>query len=203
MYRAAVYGILGYLSGSILYANVFGGLFGKRDRLEQSADKNPGTANAFLYCGFWCGLLTLLCDLLKGFLPVFLYLRTAPLQRNWWLALVLAGPVIGHCFPVFYRFQGGKGIAVTFGCLLGLLPYRAPAAFLAAMFVFFSLGLRVTPHYYRTLVSYLTALAVMWAGGVYPAVRMGFMCITGVVCLRLHLSREEKKKPQIRLLWMH
>ena len=74
MVRAAMFAVLGYLSGSVLYARVFARLFRKENMLEQSRDQNPGTANAFLYGGFWCGTLTLVFDLLKGFLPVYLFL---------------------------------------------------------------------------------------------------------------------------------
>ena len=55
--------LLGYLSGSVLYARVFARLFGKEEMIENSRDRNPGTANAFMYGGFWCGLLTLICDI--------------------------------------------------------------------------------------------------------------------------------------------
>ena len=64
--------LFGYLSGSVLYARIFARMFGKKDMLENSRDKNPGTANAFMYGGFSCGFLTLLFDLLMGFVPVFL-----------------------------------------------------------------------------------------------------------------------------------
>ena len=121
-----VFIILGYMSGSVLYADLFGSLFGKKELYQNSADKNPGTANAYIYGGFWCGTLTLIFDLLKGFLPVFLYLQLAPEPESWGLALVISAPVIGHIFPLFNKFHGGKGIAATFGCLLGLFPYLKP-----------------------------------------------------------------------------
>ncbi len=94
--------LLGYLSGSVLYARIFSKLFGEEEMIEKSKDKNPGTANAFVYGGFWCGVLTLICDIGKGFLPVWLYLR---LQQGMQmevsgLALVFAAPVVGHVFPV-------------------------------------------------------------------------------------------------------
>ena len=130
--------LLGYLSGSILYARVFARLFGKEDMILNSKDHNPGTANAFMYAGFWCGLLTLICDIAKGFVPVYLFLSAAGASRPGVLAtsLVMAAPVIGHAFPVFYGFHGGKGIAVTFGSLLGFFPSLKPALILAAFFIF-------------------------------------------------------------------
>ena len=75
MLQTSFFICLGYLSGSVLYARVFAGIFNREDMFLQSGDHNPGTANAFLYGGFWCGLFTLIFDILKGFLPVFLFMR--------------------------------------------------------------------------------------------------------------------------------
>lgn len=195
--------LLGYLSGSVLWANVFGDLFGTRVRLQESPDQNPGTVNAFRYCGFWCGVLTLLGDLLKGFLPVFLYLRAADAPWSWGLAPVLAAPVAGHIFPVFYKFKGGKGIAVTFGCLLGLCPYCRPVLLFAGVFIFLSVVLRITPDFYRTVAAYLLTALLLPAVRARVAVRAGFLLVTGVVCFRLHRSAEEREKPEVKLLWKH
>ena len=67
--------LIGYLSGSVLYARIFGYLFKHKDITQNTKDNNPGTANAFINGGFFCGICTLVCDLLKGFVPVFIYLR--------------------------------------------------------------------------------------------------------------------------------
>ena len=79
MNLAVVYSLIGYLSGSILYADVFAKLF-KKDIYKDSRDKNPGTANAFQFGGFRCGLCTLICELLKGFLPVYCYVNYVSLK---------------------------------------------------------------------------------------------------------------------------
>ena len=197
--------LLGYLSGSVLYARVFAHLFGKERMLENSRDKNPGSANAFMYGGFWCGLLTLICDIGKGFVPVFLFIRAAEQLRPGVFAtsMVLAAPVIGHVFPVFYRFRGGKGIAATFGSLLGLFPALKPAVILAVFFIFFSVILRISPHFYRTLMAYFCALFCMMLRVDQRAVTLGFAIITVAVCIRMHASAEEKEKMRVKLLWMH
>lgn len=197
--------LLGYLSGSVLYARVFARIFGKEKALENSRDKNPGTANAFMYGGFWCGLLTLICDIGKGFVPVFLFMRAAVQIRPGVLvtSLVLAAPVIGHVFPIFYRFRGGKGIAATFGSLLGLFPALEPAVILAVFFIFFSVILRVSPHFYRTLTAYFCALVCMVRNIDQRAVPLGFAVITAVVWIRMFASAEEREKMKVKLLWMH
>lgn len=197
-----LYILLGYLSGSVLYARIAAKVFHKPQLLQCSPDQNPGAANAFQYGGFWCGVFTLSGDLLKGFLPVFLYYRAVPEGGNALLeALALAAPVLGHTFPVFFRFRGGKGIAVSFGCLLGLFPYWQAAGLLAALFIFFSVVLVISPHFYRTAATYLTAAVTMEFLVKPLPVRLGFWLMTAVVLLRLHMSVEEREKPEVALLW--
>ncbi len=200
--RNILFVLLGYLSGSVLYARIFSEIFKKENMIENSRDKNPGAANAFQYGGFWCGLLTLTCDIAKGFLPVFLFMRWLPFLNPGSLsvAFVLAAPVIGHVFPLFYGFRGGKGIAVTFGCLLGILPIWRPFAILALWFIFFSVVLRITPHYHRTLAAYFASLICMACVGCPGAVLTGFALITVMVCVRMAASPEEKEKMRVRFL---
>lgn len=202
--RISIFVLAGYLSGSVLYARVFAKLFKIENFTEMSPDHNPGTANAFRYGGFWCGLLTLVCDFLKGFLPVFLYMTYirpgAPDGLSF--SLVMAAPVIGHVFPVFCRFQGGKGIAVTFGCLVGLLPIWQPLALLAVYFIFFSVVFRISSHYHRTLITYLCSLISVFFTAGTPAIWVGFLIISAAVIFRLLISKEDKEHMEVKLLWM-
>ncbi len=197
--------LIGYLSGSILYAKIFGSLIKGTDIITGTKDKNPGTANAFMQGGFWCGTLTLVFDMLKGFLPVYWYSHSSAAWQSdgFWLALILAAPVFGHIYPVFYHFRGGKGIATTFGCLLGLFPNIEAALILAFFFLFFSLILRVTPHFNRTICTYFAALISMKLLGINRFVVAGFLFITIGVFVRLYTSKEEREKCRVRLLWRH
>ena len=197
--------IAGYLSGNILYAKVFGLLLVHKDITAGTRDGNPGTANAFQHGGLVCGTMTLICELLKGFLPVYLYLQgRSPAECPAIFALILAVPVMGHAFPIFYGFHGGKGIAVSFGCLLGL--YRSywlwAALLLAVPFLFFSLILCVTPHFYRTVWTYISSSLLVF---LLPAktVWVGMLMISGIVLLRLHLSTEVREEMQVRILGIH
>ncbi len=197
--KIIIFTVLGYLSGSVLYAPLFAKLFGKGDIIEKSRDKNPGTANAFMYGGFVCGLATLICDLSKGFFPVWLCMRGAFDMRA--LPFVVAAPVAGHAFSLFNHFKGGKGIATSFGVLLGLLPMWQPVISLALFFVFFSLILRITPHYYRTLASYIAALISLFLiVGLTPPL-FGFGVICAIVFVRMLASKEVKTNFEVKLLW--
>lgn len=188
----------GYLSGSILFARVYGALFGK-DLISNSTDGNPGTSNAFIYGGMLCGTLTLLGDLIKGFLPVFLYLYMTRGNMDIYLAPVLVSPVLGHIFPCFYRFRGGKGIAVSFGCLLGLLPVSAPLLTLAVIYVLLSVAVRISPHYYRTIVTYCLFAAISARFAVSAGVTLGCALISLLIIFRHLKSREEKQKFEVSL----
>ncbi len=197
--------VAGYCSGSLLFAQLTAKLFHKPAILQDSKDGNPGTTNAFRYGGFWCGTITLLGDLLKGVIPIYLYQKfgddftAVPVLS----ALVLIAPVLGHAFPVFYGFHGGKGIAVTFGCLLGLLPNYIPLVMFAGTFILFSTVLRITPHFHRTLITYLFTSIGLFVLGCERSILIGFLIITLTVCLRLYMSKEEKEKMVVKLLWMH
>lgn len=207
MVRIVIYALLGYVSGSVLYARFWAKILKKEDITLKSGDRNPGTTNAFKYGGFLCGFLTLVCDILKGFIPVKLYLMGGDEFAifDWRFALVLCAPVVGHVFPVFYNFSGGKGIAATFGVLLGLLPVFEPVFIMALSFIFFSLILKISPHFYRTIVSYIAALLALGVFGAnkdLASVAIGFSIISIAVGYRLYKSPEERKKVRINLLWM-
>lgn len=203
MLRTLIFTTIGYLSGSILFARLFGQILKKKDITLESPDQNPGTFNAFRNGGFLCGTLTLCGDLMKGFLPVFLYLRTDAVAKNIGLAFILTAPVFGHILPVFHKFQGGKGIAVSFGCLLGLLPEYRPVIILAFFFLFFSLIVKVTPNYHKTLFTYLFSVIGMGIFVPNMSISFGFMLIAGLIMLKLLFSAEKKDKCRVKMVWKH
>ena len=164
-----MYVIAGYLSGSVLYARVFLQLFGKADEYRQSKDENPGTANAFAYGGFACGVLTLAGDMLKGFLPVWLFLHSGEDITPVTLALVL------------------------------LAPLWSPVLLFAGAFVFFSVVVKITPHFQRTAITYFVTVLLEAFTHQPDGVVLGFALISGVVFLRLHMSREPREHTQVLL----
>src|SRR5574344_1770547 len=117
--------ILAYLLGSLSFAILLSHLSGGPDP-RASGSGNPGATNMLRVAGKKLAVLTLLGDLLKGLLPVLAaYLLGLGVQQQAWIGLAA---VIGHLYPVYFRFQGGKGVATAAGMLLGLYP---PAALLA------------------------------------------------------------------------
>jgi glycerol-3-phosphate acyltransferase PlsY len=80
--------------------------------------RNPGATNVLRIGGRLPAAITLLGDVLKGFIPVFAA-TCLKLDTNT-IALVMTAAFLGHLYPVFFRFEGGKGVATLIGCLLGL-----------------------------------------------------------------------------------
>lgn len=181
----------GYLLGSILFGKIFLKLLKDKDIRKESSDGNPGTFNAFAEGGMLCGVLTLLCDLGKGALPVCLYLKLngqEPLGMT--LAFVMLAPVLGHAFPVYTGFKGGgKAIAVSFGVLLGFFPYLIPALIPAVFYLLYS-ALKVQPHSKRSILTFSCSIAAALFLLKESAIKLGMTFISSVVVVR-HISSEK------------
>ena len=121
-----------YLTGAIPFGLLFSRAMGKDVRQEGSG--NIGATNVNRVLGKKLGLLTLLCDVAKGFLPVYVAALVLPPAVNSELFIALCGlsTVLGHMFPVYLGFNGGKGVATALGVFL----YFSPLSILFALFVF-------------------------------------------------------------------
>lgn len=113
--------VSGYLIGNINFARIFSWMFAKKD-ITTVGSKNPGTMNMLRTRGFGEALLTLLMEAVKSGAPAlacyFLFKTYFPGYEDLAYFLSAIGAVVGHCFPVFYKFKGGKGVACTFGMFL-------------------------------------------------------------------------------------
>jgi len=116
--------IVAYLSGALPWSVWLGKRFFSADPRDQS-DKNPGAANAYRVGGWRLGVVVLLLDFCKAFLPVVAarWLGGFPDAQLFWLAFM---PTLGHAFSVFLRFRGGRGIVTMFGVWAGLTLFQAP-----------------------------------------------------------------------------
>ena len=119
------------------------------------------------------------------------------------LSFVMAAPVLGHILPFYDIKHGGKGIAATFGCFLGLLPHWIPLCVLASIFIFFSCVVKINPNYYRTVATYiLAAICTVWLEPNRYIV-FGFLLIAASVLAKLFMSAEEKEHFEVKLAWKH
>ena len=202
-----LFAVFGYLLGSVLFAEVFGRLFKKQDIYSGTRDGNPGTANAFREGGFLCGVLTLTGDVCKGILPVAMCLHYNTCQNELineiGMSLVILAPVLGHMFPLYSHFKGGKGIAVTFGVMLGYLPVWYPVLVIGIFFILFSAVIIISPDFYKTLLVYFCVLICYFIHAPYFGLRAGFLLITVFVFIRFHISEEEREKFEVKFLWKH
>jgi glycerol-3-phosphate acyltransferase PlsY len=109
--------VCAYLLGSVSSAIVIARLFGLQDP-RQVGSGNPGATNILRYGGKKAAILTLLGDVLKGVIPV-VAAHTLGADATV-LAFTLLAAFLGHVFPLFHGFKGGKGVATAFGALLAL-----------------------------------------------------------------------------------
>lgn len=109
--------LIAYLFGSLSSAIIVCKLMGLPDPRTRGS-RNPGATNVLRIGGKNAAMITLLGDVLKGLIPVFI--------AKWYglpaisIALVALAAFLGHLFPIFFRFEGGKGVATLLGCLLAL-----------------------------------------------------------------------------------
>jgi glycerol-3-phosphate acyltransferase PlsY len=122
--------VASYLLGSIPFGLLLGKLFGAADVREEGSG-NIGATNVARVAGPVAGILTLVLDAGKGALAVFVVARYSNESALW---MMVAGfcALLGHCFPIWLRFRGGKGVATAAGVFLVL----CPLAFLGAAILF-------------------------------------------------------------------
>jgi len=111
--------LFGYLLGSVPTGLILAKLFSKVDP-RKIGSKNIGATNIFRTAGKSLGILTLVGDLLKGTIPVWIAIQWG--ESNLWIAIAGLTPLLGHIFPIFLGFKGGKGVATALGVYLMISP---------------------------------------------------------------------------------
>lgn len=155
-----IFVIAAYLIGSISFAVVMSRLFGLSDPRTYGS-KNPGATNVLRSGNKKAAIATLIGDALKGWFAVWLAIRLAPQYgvEEFGIALVALAVFLGHLYPIFFKFVGGKGVATALGVLFGIsvwlglgtlvtwlviayaFRYSSLAALIAAVFAPFFYGL--------------------------------------------------------------
>jgi len=118
--KLIIFLVIAYFMGSIPTGVVIGKKFKGID-IREHGSKNTGATNAYRVLGKKFGIIVLLSDALKGYLPVFL----AALMgiQGWQLILVGVMTIVGHTLSLFLKFKGGKGVATSLGVFLYLVPH--------------------------------------------------------------------------------
>ncbi|MCL5980586.1 MAG: glycerol-3-phosphate 1-O-acyltransferase PlsY [Gammaproteobacteria bacterium] len=170
--------IFGYLLGSISAAIVVARLLRLPDP-RQAGSGNPGATNVLRLGGKRAAALTLAGDLVKGVVPVALA-RFLGLE-GWALAAVALATFLGHLYPIYFGFRGGKGVATALGILLALQPLLGGAVLLVWVLIF--------------LLTRLSSLAALGAALAAPILGLVLLQQRGEQALLLVLA--------LLVLWRH
>lgn len=147
--------IIAYLIGSISSAIVVARIMGLKDPREVGSG-NPGATNILRYGGKKLAAITLLGDILKGVIPVLLARMFT--QDALILSLVAAGAFLGHLYPIYFKFQGGKGVATAFGVITATVPWVGLA--LVATWLLMAFTFRYSS--LAAMVTVMTAPVYIW-----------------------------------------
>ncbi|WP_186207741.1 glycerol-3-phosphate 1-O-acyltransferase PlsY [Burkholderia gladioli] len=127
--------VAAYLIGSVSFAVVVSALMGLADPRSYGS-KNPGATNVLRSGNKKAAVLTLLGDAFKGWLAVWL-VRHFGIGGELGVALAAIAVFLGHLYPIFFRFQGGKGVATAAGVLLAISPALGIATLLSWLVIAF------------------------------------------------------------------
>jgi glycerol-3-phosphate acyltransferase PlsY len=173
--------VAAYLIGSLSFAVVVSRVMGLNDPRTYGS-KNPGATNVLRSGNKKAAAITLLLDAVKGWLPVW---WVANYGHDWGLgagsvALVGLAAFLGHLFPVFFRFKGGKGVATAAGVLLAYDPWLGLAVLLtwvgvALVFRYSSLAALVAA--LAAPFFYLIGDGLLWSSEGVIGVSMGIMSV--------------------------
>lgn len=118
--------LIEYLCGSLMFSYWLG--FAVKKDLKTIGDGNPGAFNLWHAAGYKLGILGVILDFMKGYLPLVFFYESGILKDNFIIPVALA-PVFGHVLPVFNKFRGGKAIAVTFGVWSAITRFQVSLMF--------------------------------------------------------------------------
>jgi len=172
--------VIGFAMGSLPIAILLARLFAHRDPREVG-DHYPGSANAWRVAGPVVGLMAVILEGMKGFVPVALAYWWGHVT-GWAIFPIMVGPLLGHMFSPFLRGHGGKGITVTFGVWMGLTVWRVPM-FFGLVLCLLVLLVRLEDAWTLMLGWFLVLVYLLWA---YPSAPV---LVTGIVNYGLLIQR--------------
>ena len=167
-----IYALAGYLVGSISTAIITCKLMGLEDPRDVGST-NPGATNVLRHGGKKAAIITLIGDMLKGMIPVIAVTMIEPAAAA--IAVTGLGAFLGHVFPVYYGFKGGKGVATYYGVLFGFSWLSGLAAAIIWLLTAFFTKISSL----SALVSALAAPLILWqvTGSTELTVSLGLMTL--------------------------
>ena len=150
MLEIVVYLVLSYLCGAIPFGYIIAKLFKNID-IRTIGSGNTGATNVYRSVSKPLGILTLILDLLKGFLPVYCVMFLNP-DFQWMTISVAFVTIIGHTFTIFLKFKGGKGVATACGAFLAINPLAVLVCFIVFV-IFFCLIFDSCNNWFKNVLS--------------------------------------------------
>jgi glycerol-3-phosphate acyltransferase PlsY len=191
-----------YLIGSISFARLIAKMHGKD--LRQVGSGNLGATNLARACGKKWAYLCFGLDVLKGFAPCFtakfilISASVTPASLTLWLAVGTAA-ILGHIFPFYLKFRGGKGVATSFGVVLGIWPYYAIPGIICFVlwsvivltWRYISLGSIIAAAVFPLVMIILTAALKNWRfDTVWPLIAAAvILCVLVIFLHRANIKR--------------
>jgi glycerol-3-phosphate acyltransferase PlsY len=130
--------LFGYLLGSVPTGIVLTRLFSRVDP-RRAGSQNIGATNIYRTAGKTLGVLTLVGDMVKGAIPVWMAIMWSQHDlwgiHEFWIGIVAFSPIVGHIFPIFLGFKGGKGVATAVGIYLVVSPIAVLIEFFLFAFI--------------------------------------------------------------------
>ena len=124
--------------------------------------------------------------------------RTSKAVGGAYVGIVKHCPFLGHACPFFQPQKGGKAIAVSFGVLLGLVPFWLPVLSLAALYLIFSLVIVIEPHFYRSVCTFVLFSVSVFSRVAMTGISVG-CCLISAVVIRKHYARYRGEQMSVRL----
>ena len=197
-----VISLIGYLIGAVPFAFIIGKVFYHTD-VRNHGSGNLGGSNTGRVLGKKAGIAVMTLDLLKVTLVV--YLAKVFCAHPWAVACGSVSAALGHCYPVFVRFRGGKAVAAMYGFLFGLwvcaghspLVFFLPlATFLLVLFLFKIVSL-------SSILSSLAAVLCLWTASVHLSVKIAILIFSMLIILRHSENiRRMLQGAERRIRWM-
>lgn len=160
--------VMSYLLGSIPFGLIFGRVIGGVD-IRNYGSKRMGATNVTRTIGRKYGFVVFVLDALKGIVAILLT-RWLFQSDYWALSLAAISAILGHIFPIFANFKGGRGVATALGGVLALFPW----GFLVAFFVWWGI---VWATRYVSLASMLGAVSTAITAGIFLMLGRGHVAI--------------------------
>ena len=172
--------VIGYLFGCFLTAEAVAKRYAGKSSSQLGLSGNPGMVNIMSTLGFVPGILTLIGDLLKCVIPMFLARFLFPEAERSVMFYAGFGATFGHCFPFWRRFKGGKGVATTCAMvIIYSLPWGLIAVLGAGLLVLITKYLCIS----GPLIPFIYSIGMLIRKDYEPAV---MSLILSVIALRLH-----------------